>query len=191
MGTDGIIEVIYILNDYYYVRTLRQSDLDGDYPSWYEDQEVCRFNSHGNFFKTLDYFHEYIKKIDLEDRVVWAICHKSDGHIGNIALQNISIINRNAEFAILIGNKKHWGKGVGKMSGLKLIQHGLYKLNLERIYCGTADTNVGMKSLAISLGMVEEGRRRKHLFLNGKWVDLVEYGLLRESFDFEKDLYLK
>ncbi|APB34505.1 GCN5-ike N-acetyltransferase [Gloeomargarita lithophora Alchichica-D10] len=182
--------MIYTLNDQYYVRPLRLSDLEGDYPFWFEDQEVCQFNSHGKFFKTIDYFRQYIETINLENKVVWAICHQADGHIGNIALQNISIINRNAEFAIMIGNKKHWGKGIGKMSGLKLIQHGLYKLNLERIYCGTADTNIGMKSLAISLGMVEEGRRRKHLFFNGKWVDLVEYGLLREDVDFEKGLYL-
>jgi RimJ/RimL family protein N-acetyltransferase len=183
--------MIYALNDHYYVRTLKQSDLDGDYPSWFEDQEVCRFNSHGKFFKTLDYFRQYLARIDLEDRIIWAVCHQSDGHIGNVALQNISIINRNAEFSIVIGNKRHWGKGVGKISGLKLIQHGLYKLNLVRIYCGTADTNIGMKSLALSLGMVEEGRRQKHLFLNGEWVDLVEYGLLREDVNLDKNFYLK
>ncbi|CAD5926507.1 GCN5-ike N-acetyltransferase [Planktothrix agardhii] len=189
MGADGVIAMIYTLNDQYYVRPLRLSDLEGDYPLWFEDQEVCQFNSHGKFFKTIDYFRQYIETINLENKVVWAICHQADGHIGNISLQEISMINRNAEFAIIIGNKKHWGQGIGKLAGLKLIQHGLYKLNLERIYCSTADTNQAMKALAISLGMIQEGCRRKHLFIDGEWVDLVEYGLLREDAKGEKIVY--
>jgi RimJ/RimL family protein N-acetyltransferase len=53
---------------------------------------------------------------------------------------------------------------------------------LERVYCGTSDTNIGMQKLAVQMGMVEEGRRRKHLFLNGRWEDMVEFGVLREDF---------
>ena len=181
--------MIHALNDHYYVRSLRESDLEGAYPSWFEDQKICRFNSHGKFFRNTDYFLQFIAALNQDDRIVWAICHQADGHIGNISLQSISIINRNAEFAIIIGDKRHIGKGVSKLAGRQLVQHGFYKLNLERIYCGTADTNNAMKALALSLGMVEEGRRRKHFFLDGEWVDLVEYGALRENSSIEKPTY--
>jgi [ribosomal protein S5]-alanine N-acetyltransferase len=173
--------MIYSLNDEYYVRSLREKDLEGQYPTWFEDQEICNLNSHGKFFKNIDYFRQYIASLNVENKVVWAICHQSDGHIGNVSLQSISMINRNAEFAIILGDKRHWGKGVSKLAGFKLIQHAFYKLNLQRIYCGTADLNIAMQALAMSLGMVEEGRRRKHMFINGKWVDMLEYGLLRED----------
>lgn len=165
----------------YFVRAFQESDLSGAYPSWFEDQEVCAYNSHGNFFKTFEYFHEFYRSINFEDRIVWAICNDQDGHIGNISLQNISQINRNAEFAILLGDKRHWGKGVGKMVGKRLISHGFKSLNLERIYCGTAETNEGMRKLAITLGMSEEGRRRSHLYLSGSWVDVIEYGILKSA----------
>ena len=67
------------------------------------------------------------------------------------------------------------------MTAKKIFQHGFNKLNLERIYCGTPDTNIKMKELAKSLGMIEEGRRRKHMFLDNTWVDVIEYGLLRKE----------
>ena len=169
----------------YYVRAFQEEDLYGAYPSWFEDQEVCKYNSHGNFFKTSEYFREFYKSLNSEDRVVWGICHNQDGHIGNISLQSISLINRNAEFAILLGDKRHWGKGVGGLAGATLISHGFRNLNLERIYCGTAETNNGMRKLATSLGMREEGRRRSHLYLSGEWVDVIEYGILRSD-NFEK-----
>lgn len=178
--------MIYKLSNDYFVRTLTEDDLDGPYPNWFQDQEVCQYNSHGKFFKTRAYFKEYLNEINLEDRVVWAICHTEDGHIGNISLQQISLINQTAEFAIILGNKQHWGKGVGLLVGRKLLEHGFKKLNLERIYCGTAATNEGMKKLACAMGMAHEGTRRQHFFLEGSRVDLLEYGILRA--EFEKNL---
>jgi RimJ/RimL family protein N-acetyltransferase len=175
--------MIYQLNDEYFVRLLQESDLDGPYPSWFEDQEVCGYNSHGKFFKTLAYFRSYLDGLDSEDQMVWAICHKTDGHIGNISLQLISFINRNADFGVLIGDKRHWGRGVAYAAGLRLIHHGFYKLNLERIYCATAASNTSMRNLAKKLGMVEEGCRRAHLYLDGNWMDMIEYGVLRIEFD--------
>ncbi len=174
--------MIYRLSGTYYVRQLDEEDLDGAYRSWFEDQEVCKFNSHGKFFKTKSFFQSYLANLNCEDKVVWAICHNDDGHIGNICLQDISFINRTAEFAILIGIKGHWGKGVARLAGATILNHGFTKLNLERIYCGTAASNDGMNALATSLGMRVEGRRRKHLFLEGARVDVLDYAILREEF---------
>lgn len=174
--------MIYELSSEYFVRPLTESDIDGPYLSWFEDQEVCRFNSHGKFFKTREHFREYLAALNREDRVVWAICHKTDGHVGNVSLQAISLVNRTAEFAILLGDKRHWHKGLGPLAGRRLLEHGFNKLNLERVYCGTAATNEGMKKLALALGMTLEGTRRKHLFLEGGRVDVLEYGVLRSEF---------
>lgn len=175
--------MIYQLSKDYFLRALAVEDLDGSYPTWFEDQEVCRYNSHGKFFKTRAYFEAYLSGLDHEGRVVLAIVHATDGHIGNVSLQDISLINRTAEFAILLGDKRHWGKGVGALAGRALISHGFIKLNLERIHCGTAATNMGMQKLARGLGMTLEGTRRQHLFLEGVRVDMLEYGILRSEFE--------
>jgi [ribosomal protein S5]-alanine N-acetyltransferase len=174
--------MIYQLKDTYFVRPLAESDLEGAYPSWFEDQEVCRYNSHGKFFKNNSYFREYIDDSKLEDRMVWAVCHIEDGHIGNVALQKISQINQTAEFAVILGDKRHWGKGIGLLASKKIFEHGFSKINLERIYCGTASTNNGMKKLAKDLGMTHEGTLRQHIFLEGSHVDMLEYGILRSEF---------
>ncbi|MBU2538874.1 MAG: GNAT family N-acetyltransferase [Proteobacteria bacterium] len=174
--------MIYELNNEYFVRPLAEEDLDGAYPKWFENQDVCRYNSHGKFFKTKAYFKKYLDDINKEDRVVWAICHATDGHIGNVSLQEISLINRTAEFAILLGEKRHWRKGLGLLASRRILEHGFNQLNLERIYCGMAATNEGMKKLALAMGMSLEGTRRQHLFLDGSRVDMLEYGILQSEF---------
>jgi RimJ/RimL family protein N-acetyltransferase len=179
--------MIYALSDQYYVRPLCEQDLDGPYPGWFEDLEVCRYNSHAKFFKTRDQLRAYLADLGRQDRVVWAICHVEDGHVGNISLQEISFVNRTAEFAILLGDKRHWGQKVGALAGERLLEHGFDRLNLERVYCGTAATNEGMKGLARTLGMTLEGTRRSHLFLDGARVDQMDFGILRSEFNGRRE----
>lgn len=174
--------MIYALADGYFVRSLREDDLAGPYSSWFEDQDVCKYNSHGKFPKTAAWFKAYYETLDREDHVIWAICHRTDGHIGNASLEFLSLINRSAEFAILIGDRRHHRRSVGLHVGRAMLRHAFLKLNLERTYCSTAATNEGMCRLALRLGMVEEGRRRRHLFLEGEWVDQVEFGILKDEF---------
>ena len=184
MESIGSTEMIYQLSEEYYVRTLRDGDIDGPYPKWFEDQDVSRYNSHGKFFKTEDVFRNFIKSSNSESRIVWAICHKNDGHIGNISLDKISFINRNADYVVIIGNKAHWKKGVAFIASQIIIRHGFNKLNLKRIWCSTAGLNLPMQALAKKLGMIQEGRRRSQFYFEGKWDDMVEYGLLKEECSF-------
>jgi len=173
--------MIYCLGENYFLRSLNETDLSGPYLSWLEDQKVCQYNSHGKFFPTTESLLTYYQSIKKNELIVWAICHKIDGHIGNLSLQNISFIDRRAEFAILLGEKKHWNCGVSILAIEKLLEHGCQKLNLEKIYCGTAANNKGMIAIAKKIGMREEGRRIQHLWLEGKWEDVIEFAILRKE----------
>ncbi len=51
-----------------------------------------------------------------------------------------------------------------------------------RIYCGTSATNADMQKLATQLVMLQEVARRRHLFLDGEWAEMLEYGVLRKEF---------
>lgn len=166
------------------LRGLLLSDLSGGYPSWFNDPEVTRFNSHGRFPKTPQEMEDYYRSVTRSsDNLVLAIIEKSSGlHIGNISLQKIQWTDRSAEYAIVLGERSSWGKGYGKEASDLILAHGFLELNLHRIYCGTSANNEGMKKLAAHMGMKEEGRRRDAIFKHGKYQDILEYGLLREEY---------
>ena len=169
--------------EHIYLRALHVNDALGDYPSWLNDPEVCRYNSHGDTLYTQDMALSYIQSVQNNPTCnVFAICDKaSDKHIGNIALQAISSKNQSAEFAILLGDKAFWGKGLSKEAGKLLLDYGFHVLKLHRIYCGTSEANTPMQHLALSLGMELEGRRKEALFKNGKFYDVLEYGILTKE----------
>lgn len=163
-----------------YLRPIELSDADGAYPSWLNDPDVCRYNSHGDSVYTREMAQSYIKSvIDNLSYAMFAIClHEDDRYVGNIALQQISPKNRNAELAILIGEPSVYGSGIGYEAGVLLVEYAFGTLHLHRLYCGTHAENIGMQKLALKLGMSEEGRRREALWKNGTFADIVEYGLL-------------
>ena len=172
----------YELAPEYFIRLLRPEDLVGRYIDWFEDPIVCQFNSHGVLPKGPKEKERFLLGLDSSSSVTWGIFHTEDGHLGNVSLQSISWVDRSAEFAVIIGEPRHWNRGLGKLVGNSVVEHGFQKMNLERIFLATAATNNGMVNLAVALGFKFEGALRKHLYLDGARVDAVMYGLLRSEF---------
>ncbi|HCB35293.1 MAG: hypothetical protein A2W52_00995 [Candidatus Taylorbacteria bacterium RIFCSPHIGHO2_02_49_25] len=168
-----------------YLRPILKDDLNDHYRDWFNDDEVCRFNSHRRFPNYNEDMKQYYKDvIKSHSNLILAIIDKeTDRHIGNISLQNIDNISMTAEFAILIGDKEFWGKGAGKAAGRLIIEHGFDELNLHRIYCGTSIDNVGMQKLAEYLGFKKEGVSRQAMFKDRAFRDVVHYGLLRDEYE--------
>lgn len=174
----------FLAGSTFYLRGLDERDLAGPYPSWFNDPEVCRFNSHGRSPATLPQMEAYVRKVQnsATDLVLAIVLKVGERHIGNISLQKISWVDRSAEYAIVMGDKDSWGKGIAKEASLLLLQHGFRTLNLHRIYCGTSEKNLPMQKLAAAMGMKAEGRRRQALFKEGNFQDILEYGILQEEF---------
>ena len=169
------------------LRPLSLEDVNDTYVNWLNDAEVCAYNSHHVYPYTRELAIEYVTRVrSQKNDLVLAIVEKGSGkHIGNISLQNLHPINRNAEFAVILGDKEYWGKGIGEEASRLLIKHGFEQLNLHRIYCGTSVKNIAMQKLAAALGFVQEGIRKDAMFKNAEFVDVIEYGLLRSQYTTE------
>lgn len=170
----------FLIGKKIYLRGLEEKDLAGDYFQWFNDIETCRYNSHATFPNSEKRMHDYFNYVQgSKDIVVFAIIdRKSDKHVGNISLQNIDWISRNAEVAFIV-DKKHWGKGYGYEAGRLVIDYAFERLNLVRVHCGTSSKNVAMQKLALKLGMKKEGERKKAMYKLGEYVDMYEYGIVK------------
>jgi len=174
----------FLEGDRLYLRLLLETDADGPYLHWLNDATVCQGNSHHVYPYSKKQALEYIQYAANTDKeLILAIVLKArDRHIGNVALERIHPIYRSAQFAILLGDKSQWSKGYGLEAGQLLIRHGFSALNLNRIECATFETNMAMRKLAVALGMREEGVRKQAAYKDGRYLDIVEFGLLREEF---------
>ena len=174
----------FLMGETVYLRGLSEEDLDGPWFRWFDDPEVCRFNNHHRFPNTMPRMREFLERAaGGPDTLVLAVVHKeSHNHLGNVSLDRIDWVNRSAEFSIIIGEPSAWRQGAGREAGRLIVRHGFLELGLNRIGCGTSEDNVGMQKLAGKLGMHEEGRRRQAMYKKGRYLDILEYGVLRDEF---------
>jgi RimJ/RimL family protein N-acetyltransferase len=167
-----------------YLRPLAPGDVDGGYLEWFNDPEVCSGNQHHRAPFTRAEAETYISGVQRFDHefVLAIVRTDNERHIGNIALKALHRVNRTAELAIVIGDRESWGRGYSKEASRLLLDHAFFELNLNRVYCGTFESNQPMRRLATYLGMKEEGCRRAHVFKAGRYHSMVEYGVLREEY---------
>ena len=166
------------------LRPLVEEDADGPYPDWFNDAETCAGNSHHVYPFSRSQAIDYIKSTRSDKScVVLAVTLKSDKrHVGNVSLQHIHPLNRSAELAIIVGDKSCRGQGIGEEACRAIVAHGITALNLQRIACGTLATNHGMIAVARKLGFEQEGVLRQAAFKDGRYIDVLLYGLLAADF---------
>jgi len=113
------------------------------------------------------------------DEVLWAISTKNDpACIGHVGLYQIDPRVRKAEYAILIGDKQHQGKGLGKAVSRAVFTFGFNELNLHRISLRVNATNARAIRLYKSVGMSREGILRDEQYRGGKHIDVHIYAIL-------------
>tara|TARA_B100000029_G_C17162434_1_gene810144 strand:+ start:12 stop:548 length:537 start_codon:yes stop_codon:yes gene_type:complete len=107
--------------------------------------------------------------------------------IGQCGLNNISWINRSAEFSIIIGYSEFRGYGYGSDAIRILIKYGFEELNLIRIHCEVFENNPGACKLYKYLGFKEEGCMRQSYFNSGKYWDTYILSMLKSEYSLETD----
>lgn len=115
---------------------------------------------------------------DSPNRCVFALRHKDSGNLaGYSQLYDIDLINRNASYGILIGDREAWGKGLGKQVVRAVTDFAFNDLGLRKVHLQTPADNERAKRVYQALGFVLEGTLRDHYFRSGKYVDLLCYSL--------------
>jgi ribosomal-protein-alanine N-acetyltransferase len=174
----------FIVGEKIYLRGLEKKDLADNLFNWSNDSEVTYYMYTGLKPSNLDMLEkEYDQLVHSDKDVVMAIVDKkTDAHIGNAGLYSINWLYRSAEFRIIIGEKKFWGKGYGTEATKLVIDYGFDKLNLNKLWLGVnADNAAAVKSYR-NAGFVEEGVLRQEIYRNSKYYDAVRMSILREEF---------
>ena len=178
----------------------RGKHMTKEYRSWFNDPEVTKYNSHGLFPYSPGAMDAFVKTIEQgsDSKIVWAIevSNKEEHeawknavqiaipeppqwiHIGNCSLDRINWINRSAELTIVLGKER--GKGFGMQACEWMLEHAFLKLNLHRVWTGTAARNIGMRRVCEKLGMRHEGNFIDGMFLDGAYVNVIAYGILND-----------
>ena len=101
--------------------------------------------------------------------------------VGVVGLCHWEARDRTAEVSFYIGDESARGKGVATAALGLLHDYGFLELGLVRIWAECYEFNEPGIKLLKSLGYIEEGRLRKHVYRNGARHDSIMLGIAAEE----------
>lgn len=100
--------------------------------------------------------------------------------IGQCLLHNFDYSARNCELGLTIGDRDYLGRGYGRDVVKLLVKYAFRLRNMEKVWLTTNGSNERAQRAFASAGFVEEGRLKRHIWLDGRYDDLVYMGILRD-----------
>ncbi len=171
---------VFLETDKLYFSQFIESDFTEKIPFWYSDKEVTQFLSRGTLPPLpalLKNDFDQLKQQNSE--IQFAIMDKKTHQIiGLVGLHSINWLSRHAEFRILIGEKKFWGKGYGAQACELCVAYGFEALNMNKIWLGVNTENQKAFESYRRAGFKPEGVLRQELFKNGRYFDIARMSLL-------------
>jgi RimJ/RimL family protein N-acetyltransferase len=145
---------------------------------WINDPETVRFNAP---FRPVHWasHHEWVQSLGkTSNKFVFAV-RAANGLVGVVQLIDVDPIHRSAELTIRIGSDALRGRGYGTQA-LKLVTDFAWRdLNLHRVWLRVfADNSRAIRAYK-KAGFIEEGVMREAGHIDGRFVDVVIFGILR------------
>ncbi|MDP7393095.1 MAG: GNAT family protein [Alphaproteobacteria bacterium] len=174
---------LFISGEGFYLRGVEADDLEA-YGRWLDDSRVTEFLEMGSKpSRQSDRDAFWHTSQEADDAVVFMICDKaSDRPVGTCGLYLIQWVCRRAQFNILIGEPDFWDKGFGRGATSALLEYGFRTLNLESIQLGVNAENARAIRAYENAGFIHEGRRRRFVYCNGQYNDVLLMSVLRDEY---------
>ena len=153
---------------------------------WHEDADYLRLqDTNAAVPRTAaDISSQITAESKAADTIVLAIrLVDGDELVGTLGFYEIEWSNQVAWLGLGIGDRSHWGQGVGSEAMQLALGYAFCELNLYRVQLTVIDTNARAIALYEKLGFQREGVFRKFGRRDGKRYDMFLYGLLRPEWE--------
>ena len=151
---------------------------------WRNDREVIDWLGAGFAFVGPEvdaaWFNAYLSSRDRQVRL--ALLGDGDELVGCVYLLGISWVHRTAEFAIMIGRKDYWNRGLGSRATRAMLDHAFRDLQLHRVWLHVNHDNERARRMYERVGFRHEGTLRSSVFKNGRYLDVDLMAILDSEY---------
>ncbi|MFO8060576.1 MAG: GNAT family protein [Bacillota bacterium] len=161
----------------------RRRDLLPEYLRWANDPEVnCYLQLWGAAMSLEDEEKWYESTGGPHQRVLTVYCREDIVPIGNTGLHGIDFRHGTAELGIMLGEKEHWGRGLGTEATQLMLDYGFTGLGLHCIQLRALACNARAIRCYEKAGFRMAGRIREFMRVGGQRFDYVMMDILASEF---------
>ena len=157
------------------------------YVGWLNDPEVVNYSEQRHRRHDSHACRAYLASFARSDDQFCAIIERplGLGHIGNLTV-TVDRPNLTADLAIMIGERRAWGRGYGQVAWRAVLEELLIGQELRKVTAGCMAENAAMIAVMERSGMTFECRRKAQFLLDGRSVDAVHYARFADTVETAK-----
>ncbi len=125
---------------------------------------------------------KFLEEISKNDNEIHLLIWDGEDRIGMTSLFDIDHRVGKAEIGLWI-TPDFWKRGYGTEASRLMVEYGFDELNLHRITAKTLQNNTASQKIWEKLGFEKEGVLRDTSFIDGEYVDLICYSILRDEWE--------
>lgn len=172
-----------------YLRRLKEKDAELML-EWMHDQDVIENMAADFMHMTIEDCLQFIKNSNEDENITLnrAICTEQDEYLGTVSLKNISNIDNNAEYAIILRTSA-MGSGAAKVATMEILKIAFEELKLHKVYLNVRSGNIRAQKFYNKIGFRNEGTFKDHVInKNGDYENLIWLAILNKEFvEMSKD----
>ena len=131
------------------------------------------------------------EEVDLIERLyqtghdfLLGIVLKADSRlIGAIELTELDLDHYRCSLGLFVGDRREWGHGHGAEAVRLMLSHAFVTLRMNRVWLHVDENNGRALRSYEKLGFQREGLLRQDRYSDGRYVNTVVMGLLREEWE--------
>lgn len=125
----------------------------------------------------------WFESVSLSNRAHYFVIEKDGEFLGACNVGDISRVHRTAKMGIYFIPREESNSFLPVEAAMLLLDYAFYSLNLRKI-CGAAlETNQRSISFHHGLGFVDEGVLKQHVSHEGRYVDIIQQALFRDTYE--------
>ena len=163
-----------------YLRRMLREDIDVAYELCVND-EVLKYNGGKVGYTSKEYLKENYKYFQVESMKKYVIVNSKGTVVGTISYRRSDYVTDVYYISIAIG-KQYWRHGYAYESIRALLRYLFERKKAHKVELEVVEENIAAIECYKKCGFIEEGKRRKKYYYNGKYLDTVLMGILEEEY---------
>lgn len=153
--------------------------------NWRNSKQVSQY-MYTNHSITKEEHQRWIKKLKTSDTGKAWIIKYDEKPIGLAQLSNIDYTNKTTEWGFYIADKSIRGRGVGSASLYKLIKYVFDEMKFNKMRTILLENNINAMKLYKKFGFKGEGKIEEKFNRNGKEINVILMGLIKDEWKNRK-----
>jgi len=178
-----------IIGDKTYLVPFTEEHLNNPrYYEWLSDIEVIKYIGREEYLMPVQFkeVQEYVQNLWKDEKCAFFAAYrtKDNKFLGSAKMNYVNeagFRDRIVDIGIMVGEKSCWGQGLATDILMSMCRYSFEVLGARKLSAGAVSDNVGVLKAFSKIGFFEEGRLRKKVFVEGKYIDHVLLGCFQEE----------